>query len=109
MKSRALALRAHNLDIAPPDAIAPSSAQSFHAGFLGGKAGRVALKAGGFRLTVTNFALGEDAMQEAVPIPLNRFANAGNFGDVHSGADDHADIVGTAAPGCPELFGPILN
>jgi hypothetical protein len=44
-------------------------------------------------------------MQEAVPKALNRFANAGNFGNVHPGPDDHLDIVGTPAPGCPDLFG----
>ena len=88
-----LASWAHDFDIAPADAATPSRAQRLHPGFLGGKARSIAFKAAGFSFALADFAFGEDAAEEAVSEALDAFANARNFGDVHSGAENHRSIV----------------
>src|ERR1700675_775347 len=93
LNSRTLPFRAHHFDIAPSDAATPSRAQCFHSRFLGGEARGIAFKAPGFSFAVTNFALSEDAAKKAVAEPLDSFADARNFGDVHPGAENHEDIV----------------
>src|SRR5208282_1504032 len=93
LNGRTLPLRAHHFDVAPPDAVTPSRAQRFHAGFLGGEARRVAFKAAGFSFAIKDFANGENAMKKAVAEPLNALADARHFGDVHSGAKNHKSIV----------------
>jgi hypothetical protein len=40
-----------------------------------------------------DFAVRENAMEKAIAEALNAFADARNFSDVHSGAEDHRDIV----------------
>src|ERR1019366_209813 len=93
LNGRTLAFWAHNFDIAPADTVTPSRAQGFHSGFLGGETRGIAFKPGGFSFAVTNFTFGEDAMKKAVTEALDAFADAGNFGDVHSGAENHGNIV----------------
>src|ERR1700704_5302947 len=93
LNSRTLPFRAHHFDIAPPDAATPSRAQRLHPSFFGGEARGIAFKTAGFSFAVTDFALGEDPPKKAFAEPLDRFADTRNFGDVHPGADNHADIV----------------
>src|SRR5208283_3362975 len=93
LKGGTLPLRPHHFDIAPADAVTPSRAERLHSGFLGGKARGIAFKAARFSFAVTDFAVGENAAKKAVAKALNAFADAGNFGDVHSGAQNHRDIV----------------
>ena len=66
LNCRTLAFRTHNLDISPANAVVPSSAESFHAGFFCGESGGITFIAIGFGLAVGNLALSKDAPQEAL-------------------------------------------
>ena len=83
--------RAH-FDVAPTHAVVPARAEGLHGGFLGGEAGGIAFRRGWLSTRNTDFALGENAAQEAVPEALDGFANARNFGDVDAGADNHGPL-----------------
>src|SRR5208283_679817 len=93
LNGRTLAFWPHHFDIAPADAVTPSRAERLHPGFLGGEARGIAFKAAGFSFAVPHFALGEDAVEKAIAKALDAFADARNFGDVNSGAEDHRNIV----------------
>ena len=80
-------------DVPPTDAVIPPSAQRLHTGFLGSKAGGKTLDAVGFRFTVTNFALGEDALQEAVAEAFNRRRHPRNFDYIDTCPHDHAEKI----------------
>ncbi len=88
-----LALGPHHLNIAPADAVTPSCTERLHASLFGGEACGIALAAVGSSFAISNFASGEDALKKSVAKALDAFADAGNFGDVHSRAQDHGDIV----------------
>ena len=79
-----------HFEIAPPDASAPSGAQRFHPGFLGGEARGVALIPIRFALRVGDFAIGEDAVLETLAMALDRFAEPADFAQIHARADDHS-------------------
>ena len=82
----ALAFGTDHFNVAPPDAMTPSGAESFHAGFFSGEAGGVTFEASGFSFAVEDFAFGEDAMQKTFTETLDGLANARDFGDVDTGA-----------------------
>src|SRR2546430_2876928 len=89
LNRRPLASRTHYFDVAPADAVVPSGAEGLHASFFGGETGGVAFEAACFPVAVFDFALGEDAMQEAFSKAFNRFADTIDFRYVHSRADNH--------------------
>jgi hypothetical protein len=67
----------------------PSRAQSFHRGFLGGEAGGVTLHAVRLGIAVSHLSSGKNALQKARPETLNRAPDAGDFGNIDTGAYDH--------------------
>src|SRR5208282_4393518 len=93
LQGRALSSGTDDFDVAPADAPAPAGAKSLHARFLGGEAGGVAFKAAGLRLAIADFSFGENAAQEAFAVALNRCADARDFSDIDTSAEDHEDIV----------------
>jgi hypothetical protein len=69
-EGRGRAPLAHDLDVAPPDAVAPPRTEHLHHRFLGREPRRVALEAPpATRLAVRLLALGEDARPEARAVP----------------------------------------
>src|ERR1700693_639162 len=81
-----------DFDVAPAHAVVPSRAESFHASFLGGKAGGVAFHTIGLGVTITDLAFGKHAMEEAVAVAGQGLSDAWNLGDVDAGADNHEPI-----------------
>src|SRR5206468_11349042 len=81
--------QADHLAIAPPHAMIPARAQSFHGRFLGGEARGITLHAIGLGIAIPNFSGSINALQEALPETLDGLADAGNFGDVDARAYDH--------------------
>src|SRR5450432_3345006 len=79
-----------HFDIPPADAVVPSRAEGFHGRFFGCEARGIALHAIGLRLTISDFAFGVDAPQEAVAETRYGFSNARHFRDFDSAANDHA-------------------
>src|ERR1700722_1683253 len=93
LNGRALCLRTNYFYVAPAHAVAPARAERFHAGFFGGEARGIAFERGDFLFAVSNFALGENAAQKTVPETLDALTDARNFGDVHTSADNHTDML----------------
>ena len=89
----ALALRPHNLNIAPADAMTPARAQCLHPRFFSGKAGGIAFKAGDFFFAVTDLAFSENAAKKAIAKTLDAFANTVDLGDIDPGSENHKSIV----------------
>jgi purine-nucleoside/S-methyl-5'-thioadenosine phosphorylase / adenosine deaminase len=79
---------AHNLDIDPADASAPSGAECFHRGFFGGKAAGEALVF--IFKTLAVLALGGrvEAAEKSFAVALDGDFDAADFGDVNSEADN---------------------
>ncbi len=67
----ALAFGADDFDVAPADAVIPSGAEGFHAGFFGGEAGGVTFEASGFGFAIEDFAFGEDAVEKTLTETLD--------------------------------------
>ena len=88
-----LAFGTDNFDVAPADTAAPSGAESFHAGFFSGETGGVAFEASGFGFAVLDFTFGENAVEKTIAETLDGLADARNFGDIDTGAEDHFRIV----------------
>lgn len=82
-----------NFNIAPADTVIPSRSQSFHASFLRGKTGREPFDVVGFGLAITDFSLGEDALQKAIAKALDGGRQAWYFDNVNPGAHDHAGKI----------------
>src|ERR1700690_2895560 len=77
-----------DFNIAPANAVAPTGAESLHAGFFGGEAGRVALHAVGLGVAIANLAFGEHAVEEAGAMARQRVRDARNLRNVDPGADN---------------------
>ena len=93
LDGRALAFWAYHLYVAPAHAVVPSGAEGLHPRFFRGEASGIALELTGLRFAVLDFPVGKDSIQEAFAKALDGFADAGNFGDVDAGAEDHRSIV----------------
>ena len=78
----------HDLDVAPQHAVGVACAERLHAGFLGresaGEMNRRCAAPG----AVGDLALGEDAAEKALAIPLDRVRDAVNLRGVQTEADD---------------------
>src|SRR5277367_3869585 len=93
LNGRALPLRTNYFDVAPTHAVAPACAERFHAGFFGGEARGITFETGDFLFAIPDFAIGENAAQKTVPETLDALTDARNFGDVHTSADNHTDML----------------
>ena len=79
---------AHNLDVAPQDALRVAGPQGFHRCFLGREA---AGKVNGRCVAahaVGHFAVRKDSMSEPLTVALDGIADAGDVGCVQSQSDD---------------------
>jgi hypothetical protein len=93
LNSRTLPFRAHHFDVAPADAVTPSCTESLHASFLRGETSGITFETIGSSLTIIDLAFGEYTVKKAVAKAFDAFADARNFGNVDSCADDHTNIV----------------
>jgi hypothetical protein len=84
-------LAAH-FDVTPAHAMIPSGAESLHGRFLGSETRGITFHAVGLRLTVADFALGENPLKEAITVARNGLRNTRNFGNVYARADDHGGL-----------------
>src|ERR1700758_4476531 len=76
----------------------PSRAESFHGGFLGGKARRIALDAVGLGIAIFDFSRGEYAVQKPISEAGNRLCDTWNFSNVDAGTNNHGSIVNFRLP-----------
>ncbi len=83
---------AAHFHVTPAHTVVPACAESLHGSFLSCKARGVTLHAVGLRFTVTDFAFGEDSMQETIAMTRYGLSNARDFRDVNSGPDDHEEL-----------------
>ena len=79
----------HYLAIAPADAMVPSGAERLHGGLFSSESCSIALHSVCFGVAILHLRLGENSFEEAQSEALNGLANAGHFGNVDSGSDDH--------------------
>src|SRR3979490_2212654 len=84
---RASPRHAHDLTIAPADAVIPARAQRLHRGLLGGKARGVPLDPICLGITVADFSGSKNALHKAFSEALDRMADARNFGDIDARPD----------------------
>src|SRR6266576_4546264 len=84
---------AGHFNIAPADAVIPTGTDRLHARFLSGKTRSITFDAVGLRLAVLDLDFGKDAVEKALLMPFDRFADSWNLGDVDAGANDHAGNV----------------
>ena len=90
-KSGPAGRQVNDFEIAPRDAAGPTGAERLHAGFLGGEASRVTLRAVGLAVGVSDFIGREDAFKETPSVPRDGFFDARNFAQVNAAAEDHCD------------------
>ncbi len=82
------AAAAHDLDVAPEDALRVAGAERLHRRFLGGEAaGKVDFGLAA-PLAVRHFGLGEDTMDETITVTFDGCGDAWNVGRVDSQSDD---------------------
>src|SRR6202167_1142127 len=93
LNGRTLPFRAHDFDVAPADSATPTCAQGFHPRFFGGEAGGVTFEAARFSFAISNFAVGENAPKKTFAEAFDAFADARDFGDIDSSANDHRDML----------------
>src|ERR1700677_605946 len=93
LNGRTLPFRAHDFDVAPADSATPTRAQCFHPRFFGGEAGGVTFEASRFSFAISNFAVGENAPKKTFAEAFNAFADARDFGNIDSSANDHRDML----------------
>src|SRR5262249_2245463 len=78
--------------IAPTHSVVPSCTNRFHRSFFCGEAGGVAFDAISFGVAIGALTFGVNTLKQAVPVTLDGFRDAGNFGDVNAGTDDHLGL-----------------
>src|SRR5919198_3976778 len=82
-----------DFNVAPANATAPACAQRLHGCLLGRKARGKAFDAVGLRIAISDLFFSENPAQEPVAESLDGFSDPGDFGDVNTRADDHADTL----------------
>src|SRR5436305_4331431 len=78
-----------NFAVAPAHSVIPAGAERFHGRFFGRESRRIALHAIRFRVAVTDFSGREDALEKSDAKALNGLADARNFSDIDTSADNH--------------------
>src|SRR5438128_1541575 len=79
---------AEHFDVLPQDAARMPGAERLHRGFLRGKAAGEARDRIAVMRTISNLAVGENTVEEAVAVPLQYVAEARNIGGVEPEPDD---------------------
>src|ERR1700722_2833625 len=93
LNGRTLPFRAHNFDVSPAHAAAPTRTERFHPRLLGGETSGIAFKTARSPFAVAYFALGVDQFQKEFSKSFNRFANASYFRDVDASAKNHRNTL----------------
>jgi len=84
----AAGLFADDFKVEPADAAAPTGAERFHGGFLGGESAGVAFELVLEALAILDFVGREDPAEERLAAALNGRFDARNFSDIYTEADD---------------------
>src|SRR5579864_23609 len=91
------------LDVEPTDAVAPTRAQRFEGGFLGGEARRVTFRFVLELLAVSDLFGRKHAASEALSVPIQHVLNADRLRDIDARTHDH-EVLAPSLPNRRHYF-----